>query len=338
MDTIGRLFRVRIYGESHGREVGVLLEGVPPGIPLGTKDFADDLERRRGGRTGTTARREPDIPRLRSGWYRGSTTGRPLLISFANRQAVSRDYREIRWIPRPGQADWVAHQKYHGYQDHRGGGGFSGRLTLGLVAAGVVAKKILGPVEFASRVAAVGGRTRTGEIQRVLKEAARKGNSLGGIVHCRINGVPAGLGEPFFDSVESLISHVLFAIPGVKGVEFGAGFQAAAMTGDEHNDGIENVEGKTLTNHAGGINGGITSGNELRVQVGFRPPASISRPQRSIHLKTGKKAQSRVRGRHDTCFVLRCPVIVESVVAMVLADFYLLRRSQLPEGLKSTGN
>lgn len=334
MNTTGRIFRVGIYGESHGEEVGVVIDGVPAGIPLGVSDFTVDLKRRKGGSRGTTRRREPDLPRIRSGIFRKHTTGRPLTISFLNRHQRSGDYTDNRKIPRPGHTDWVAARKYFGYHDYRGGGAFSGRLSLGLVAAGVVAKKILRGVSFDTRLAGAGGALGEEAIARAVVQAEGAGDSLGGVVGCRVTGVPAGLGEPFFDSVESLISHGLFSIPGVKGIEFGSGFGAAEMPGSIFNDALLTADGRTATNHAGGINGGITNGNDLTVQVAFRPAASISRRQRSVNLKTGRPAHLRISGRHDVCFALRCPVIVEAVVAMVLADLVLIRRSQNARNLR----
>ena len=247
MNTFGRVFRVSIFGESHGAEIGVTLDGVEPGIELGETDFAKDIDRRRSGAKGTTPRIEADEPHILSGVYEGCTTGAPLTIVFRNTNTRSDDYAKLRDIPRPGHADFTANVKYGGFQDPRGGGHFSGRLTLPIVAAGVVAKKILaetvseethGHVQFRceARLTEIGGITDPSKWDAALAQAQKEGDSLGGVVECIVDGIPAGLGEPFWDSVESALAHALFAIPGVRGVEFGDGFAAARMKGSEHND------------------------------------------------------------------------------------------------------
>lgn len=314
MNSFGNQFRIHIFGESHGPCVGVTLDGVWPGIALSAEDFAEDIARRAPGAPGTTARREKDVPEIVSGLYEGHTTGAPLTLLFRNEDTRSEDYAAFRDHPRPGHADFVADIKFDGCNDPRGGGHFSGRLTLPLVAAGVVARKMVaeavaadtdGEVEFGlhARLIEVGGAA---EWKEALAEAVRDGDSLGGIVECVAEGLPVGLGEPFWNSVESLVSHALFSIPGVRGVEFGDGFAAARMRGSEHNDPFAPDGSGPLTNHAGGVNGGLTNGNPLVVRVAFKPTSSIP--------KAG------IPGRHDACFALRCPVIVEAMVALVLAD------------------
>lgn len=327
MNSLGRYFRLSIWGESHGPAVGVVIDGCPPGIALKPADFSLDLDRRRSGAPGTTGRREPDRPVLKSGVRNGRATGTPLLIEFPNLDARPADYENTRDIPRPGHADWAASVKYGGFNDLSGGGHFSGRLTVGLVAAGVVAKKIIRPINVRSDIVEIGGRKN---FQRLVRLARENGDSLGGIVECRAENVPPGLGEPFFDSVESLLAHAVFSIPAVKGIEFGAGFQAARMEGSEFNDPIIDRSGRTGTNHAGGINGGITNGNTIVFRVAVRPTPSISLPQRTIDLAENRLVNLRLEGRHDACVALRVPVILEAVTAVVLADLVLLKKAGAP--------
>ncbi len=321
MNSFGRLLRVSILGESHGLGLGVLVDGCPAGLPLAPEDFEPDLARRRAGAKGTTPRREADVPQLRTGAHNGRTTGAPLLIWFDNGDVRSSAYDKLADTPRPGHADLTGRQKYGGFNDPRGGGHFSGRLTAALVAGGVVAKKLLTGIAVEARVTEVGGTT---EVERAVSEALAAKDSVGGIIECRARGVPAGLGEPFFDSAESLLAHALFSIPAVKGVEFGLGFAASARRGSQVNDEIVDAQGRTRTNHAGGINGGITNGNELALRVAFKPTPSISRTQRTVSLSTGEEVDLSIGGRHDACIALRAPVVVEAAVALVLADLMLL--------------
>ena len=350
MNTFGNKFRVSIFGESHGTCVGVTVDGVLPGLPLEESDFTEDLLRRRAGAPGTTTRREPDEPEIISGVFEGRTTGAPLTILFRNRDTRPEDYEAIRRHPRPGHADFPAGLKFGGYNDPRGGGHFSGRLTLGLVAAGVIAKKMLYFVQFKASIKEIGGVEDPTLWEGAIRAAQTEGDSLGGIVECVVDGLPIGLGEPFWDSVESCIAHAVFAIPGVRGVEFGDGFAAARMRGSEHIDLFpehhchheegadhqcchgEHEEGHhchhhdeeegghhccgrhkrpqpPVTNHAGGVNGGLTNGNPVVFRVAFKPTASI--------------AKAGVEGRHDACFALRTPVVVEAVAAIVLTDLAL---------------
>lgn len=325
MNTIGTLFRVSMFGESHGPAIGVLLDGVPAGMPLGEADFSADLDRRRPGARGTTPRKEADAPQLMSGVFQGKTTGAPLLIMFHNGNVDSSVYEKMKNTPRPGHADFSAQAKFGGFADYRGGGHFSGRLTAGLVAAGVVAKKMMenatgaakGGVRIQAKLLSAGG---SAGIEKAVDSALKAGDSVGGLIECRVLGLPAGLGEPFFDSAESVISHALFSVPALKGVEFGAGFEAARMRGSEMNDELEDARGRTKTNHAGGINGGITNGNELVLRVAIKPTSSISREQALLDVKTGEKKRMGIVGRHDACIALRAPVVVEAAVAIALAD------------------
>ena len=323
MNTFGRLFKISIFGESHGTCVGVLIDGCPAGLELSTEDFAADLERRKSGRPGTTARREEDIPSIMTGLLNSRTTGAPILILLENKDTDSEPYEKIRMTPRPGHADFVAFRKFGGLNDYRGGGAFSGRLTAALVAAGVVAKKLLQPVRIEAQLLEAGGST---EIESAIEKAIRMRDSIGGIVECKVQGLPVGLGEPFFDSVESLLSHLIFSIPGIKGMEFGAGFACSRMSGSEYNDEIISMAGETRTNNAGGINGGITSGNEILFRVAVKPTSSISKAQQTIDLETGLQRELIVGGRHDTCIALRVPVIVEAAAAVVMADLMLVEQ------------
>ena len=326
MNSFGRIFRVTIFGESHGESVGINIDGCPAGLPLKVEDFLEDIERRKGGtQKGTTPRKEDDLPFFKSGIFNDLTTGAPITILFENNNTRSTDYAKQRAVPRPGHADLVARQKFGGFEDYRGGGHFSGRLTVALVAAGVIAKKLLKAVDEKIVVKAdikeIGGEA---DPEKGLQKAIEAKDSIGGIVECRVSGLPAGLGEPFFDSAESVISHAVFAIPAVRGVEFGTGFAAAKMFGADHNDAIENETGRTRTNHAGGIVGGISNGNELVFRIAIKPTSSTPKEQQTLNLESGNIEAFSVKGRHDLCIALRVPVVLEAVTAFVLADLMML--------------
>ncbi len=324
MNSWGEIFRVTLWGESHGQQVGVSIDGVPAGIALSEADFMQDLERRKAGAAGTTPRKESDMPHIVSGLYNGHTTGSPLTIEFQNENTRSADYSALVEHPRPSHADLVARQKWQGYNDPRGGGHFSGRITLGIVAAGVVAKRILGEkVEFSTDIIEIGGCRDKSRFNDIIEENRLAQDSIGGIVECRVKGLSAGLGEPFFDSAESEIAHLLFSVPAVKGVEFGAGFEAARMRGSEHNDMICDQEGHTTTNNAGGIVGGITNGNEIIVRAAIKPTASIAKEQATYNFASGKAEPLTIKGRHDVCIALRAAVVAEAAIAIALADLKL---------------
>jgi chorismate synthase len=324
LNAFGRIFRISIFGESHGECVGITIDGCPAGLLLAAEDLLPDLERRKGGtQKGTTPRQEADYPIFKSGVFNGKTTGFPITILFENKNIRSEDYQKQRSIPRPGHADWVAHQKFGGNEDFRGGGHFSARLTAGIVAAGAIAKKLMSGISIQAAVTEIGGEK---DLEKGIQKAIDAKDSVGGIVECRVTGLPAGLGEPYFDSAESVLSHILFAIPAVRGVEFGTGFAAAKMLGSEHNDAIENMEGKTRTNHAGGVVGGISNGNELVFRLAVKPTSSTPKEQSSLNWDTGKTEVFSIKGRHDLCVALRAPVIVEAVTALVLADFMLMEQ------------
>lgn len=326
MNSFGTLFRVTLWGESHGAQVGVTIDGVTTGLPLAVEDFEADLARRRSGARGTTPRVERDLPQIVAGLYRGHTTGAPLTLVFENGNTRSGDYDNLRTQPRPSHADRTGAVKFDGWNDPRGGGHFSGRLTLALVAAGVVAKKMLPDVAFTTRIAALGGQTDPATFDAAIDDAIRNEDSIGGVIECRATGITAGWGEPFFDSVESTIAHLLFSVPAVKGVEFGDGFAAAALRGSQHNDPIIDAEGHTATNHAGGVDGGIANGNELIVRAAVKPTASIAREQQTFDFAAGKIAPLRIRGRHDACIALRAAVVIEAAVAIALNDLQLRDR------------
>lgn len=322
MNKFGKIFCVSLFGESHGPCVGVTIDGCSAGLPLSEADLMPDLERRRGGiQKGTTPRQEADTPLFQSGVFNHHTTGFPITILFENNNVRSQDYEQQRAIPRPGHADFVAHEKFGGFEDYRGGGHFSARLTTGLVAAGAIAKKLMPTVSIHAAVIEIAGEKDT---EKGLQKAIDAKDSVGGIVECRVKGLPIGLGEPYFDSIESVLSHILFAIPAVRGVEFGTGFAAASMYGSQHNDAIEDASGKTSTNHAGGVVGGITNGNELVFRIAIKPTSSTPQTQQSFNRSTGELEEFSVKGRHDLCVALRAPVIVEAATAIVLADFFLL--------------
>jgi chorismate synthase len=320
MNSFGNSFRVSIFGESHGPMIGVVMDGVPFGLSLTPEDFKNDIDRRRPTGEAGTKRKESDEPRIVTGVLDGVTTGAPLTILFENENTRSSDYSQFRDIPRPGHADFAAAIKYSGYNDLRGGGHFSGRLTLCLVAAGVVAKKILkeNGIKIKAKVLSIGGK-RYDPNQPI--QFPSNGDSLGGVVECRCYDVPAGAGEPFFDSIESVIAHLAFSIPGVRGIEFGDGFKAANMTGSQHNDCFVNAEGETSTNSSGGINGGLANGNPIVFRVAIKPTSSITTPQKTFNFETNQMDTLVIKGRHDKCIALRCPVIVESIAALALLQF-----------------
>lgn len=351
MNTFGRKFRVTVFGESHGEAVGVVLDGVPAGLELCEADFEKDILRRKSGAKGTTPRLESDQPQILSGVFEGHTTGAPLAIIFRNENVKSQDYAQFAAMPRPGHADLTAALRWDDCNDPRGGGHFSGRMTLPVVAAGVVAKKILADAtildetpcsEINAQLVELGGiplplldaqllqdgsdavADMPDEWKEELERAAAEGDSLGAVVECTVPAIDPGYGEPFWDSVESQIAHAVFAIPGVRGVEFGDGFEAAAMMGSQHNDPI-GPDARPVKNGAGGVNGGLTNGAPIVFRVAFKPTSSISRAQRTFNFETGETDTLEIKGRHDVCYALRCPVVVEAMTAIALADFALLR-------------
>lgn len=322
-NSFGQRFKIEIWGASHAPEIGVRIDGVPQGIALSEEDFETDLSRRRASAKGTTARHEKDIPIIKTGLSGGVTTGDTLEIVFVNGDTRSSDYSQFEQHPRPSHIDFVARAKYGNEVDLRGSGQFSGRMTALLVAAGVVAKKIVGGVEYSTSIVEIGGSRNPEEFQQVIENAMHDCDSVGGVIECCAKGVRVGLGEPFFDSAESIIAHLLFSVPAVKGVEFGSGFEGVRLRGSERNDRFVDGEGHTATNNEGGINGGITNGNDLVVRVAIKPTPSIAHEQMTYNKALGEVTPLVIKGRHDACIALRAAVVVESVVAIALAELAL---------------
>lgn len=322
-NSFGDSFKIEIYGGSHTESLGVIISGVPQGLPLTEADFTADIDRRRAGAKGTTPRREGDVPHIVSGVENGVTTGDKLEIVFHNENTRSGDYDRLRVHPRPSHADLTARHKYGETFDLRGGGIFSGRMTLLLVAAGVVAKKITAQAQYTSRIVEIGGCREPEHFESVVAAAQREGDSVGGVVECTVTGAGRDLGEPFFDSVESVAAHLLFSVPAVKGVEFGSGFEGVRLRGSERNDLIIDSLGTTATNHEGGINGGIANGNPIVVRVAIKPTPSIGRGQQTYNFESQRVEELNIGGRHDACIVLRAAVVVEAVMAIALAELKL---------------
>ena len=353
-NSFGTSLSVTLFGESHGERIGCVLDGLGPGLPVNRDRIEGLLEKRRPYGAISTGRQEPDRFEIVSGVLEGRTTGTPICILIPNTRANSGDYDEIRTFPRPGHADYAAEQKYHGFQDRRGGGHFSGRLTAPLVAAGALVLEGLqrrglqigthisrlagipdrGFADFASDFAVLEGRRfpvldeAAGErMQEAILSAKEAGESVGGVLETAVTGLPAGLGEPWFDGVESLLSHMLFAIPAVKGVEFGDGFALAKLRGSQANDPFTVRDGRivTETNHNGGLNGGLTNGMPLLFRTAVKPTPSIALPQRTVDLETGTETTLALRGRHDPAIVHRAAVVQTAVTALVLADLLIGR-------------
>lgn len=353
-NTFGKSISVTIFGESHGSEIGVVLDGFAPGIPVTEEMIADKLSLRRPSGPASTKRVEPDHFRIVSGVFNGYTTGTPICILIPNENTRSLDYNATRQLARPGHADYTAYCKYHGFEDYRGGGHFSGRLTAALVAAGAIAlsalsgKKILVGTHI-SRCAGIPDRgfadlgkdlkTLSGSRFAVLDEeaavlmraamerAAEEGDSVGGVLETAVTGLPAGIGEPWFDSLESVLAHALFSIPAVKGVEFGDGFALADLRGSQANDGFALQDGKviTKTNHNGGINGGISNGMPILFRCAVKPTPSIYKEQDTVDFIEGREMKIAITGRHDPAIVHRAGVVVDCVTALVLCDLIAQR-------------
>jgi chorismate synthase len=351
--TFGEFLTVATFGESHGAAVGVVVDGVPPGLALSVDDVQRELDRRRPGQSAvTSARRESDRAELLSGVFEGKTTGTPVALVIRNEEQRSSDYERFRGAFRPGHADWTYHAKY-GIRDWRGGGRSSGRETAARVAAGAVARKIL-----AARGIAVAGyaleiagvrvqRVDLAEaernpvrspdpdaaplMERAIEEAKEAGDSVGGVVEVVADGVPAGLGDPVFDKLEALLAHALMSVGAVRGFEIGAGFAASRMRGSAFNDELAAEGGRvrSRTNHAGGVLGGISTGERLVVRCAIRPPASIARPQRTVN-ERGDPVEIAIGGRHDPCIVPRAVPVLEAMVALVLADRLLAQQALAP--------
>ena len=363
-NSIGKALVLTCFGESHGVCIGAVIDGCPAGLPLTEAEIQAEMDKRRPGFSGvSTARREEDRVEVLSGVYRDHTTGAPICMIIRNHDIVSEPYEQLRNKPRPGHADYVAHVKYGGYNDPRGGGRFSGRVTAAYVMAGAVAKRLLGTIGVEVLVATVqigqvkvAGEVSVDEIRRnvyqnpvrcavpetaglmekeILK-AAEDGDSVGGIVEGIALNVPVGIGEPIFDSLDAEIAKMLFNVPAVKGVEFGAGFKAASMKGSKNNDQYTIGGGSiaTSTNNAGGISGGISNGMPIVVRVAFKPTSSIRKRQKTVDLSQMEESPIEVPGRHDPCIVPRAVPVVESCLAFVLAD-HAIRAEKVPKVIKT---
>ena len=362
MNSFGRLFRISIFGESHGEAVGVTLDGVPAGLELDETSFEKDLGRRKSGKRGTTPRKESDTPHLLTGVFNGRTTGAPLTILFHNENTLSGDYKNLITHPRPSHSDWVAIQKFRGFADYRGGGHFSGRVTAALVAGGAIVLDALSragidisthiarcagisdtpfalddPAALAAQAEALVGKPEgfallDTTVEEPMKAAIRAdgadGDSVGGILETAILGLPAGLGEPYFDSVESLLAHAAFSIPAVKGIEFGTGFGFADLRGSAANDAFRMDEvGRvvTRTNHNAGLNGGISNGMPVVFRTVVKPTPSIYKRQDTVDYVARKNATLSIQGRHDPCIVPRAAIVQTCTAALVVGDLMTTR-------------
>lgn len=350
-NTIGTLFRVTTWGESHGPALGAVIDGCPPGIPLSVEDIQKEMDRRRPGQHKVgTARKEEDRIKILSGVFKGKTLGTPIALIIENKDQQSKDYSKIKNLYRPGHADFSWDLKY-GIRDYRGGGRSSGRETASRVMAGAIAKKFL---KLRQKTKIIGHTVEVGPIiaqkfqeslieknslrcadpiqakkmEEYVLEAKKEGDSVGGIVEFRVKNVPAALGEPVFDKLQADLAKALFSIATVKGVEFGSGFQAAKKNGSENNDEFETKDGKitTKTNNAGGIFGGISIGTDLLIRVACKPASSILKKQKTV-TRSGKKSDIKVDGRHDACILPRFIPVGESMIALTLMDHYLRQQS-----------
>ena len=348
-NTIGNNVSVTLFGESHGSSIGVVIDGLAPGMPVDEAFIEKMLSRRRPAGAISTARQEPDPFIIESGVFEGHTTGTPVCIHIPNSDTHSKDYSNTRWLARPSHADYTANQKYHGYEDYRGGGHFSGRITAALVAAGVLVMPALETKGIRigthiCRCAGIADRTfadlqqdidtlsrldfgvlddtAAERMQEAILAAKASGDSVGGVLETAVTGLEAGLGEPWFDTVESMLSHMLFAIPAVKGVEFGAGFSLADMTGSQANDPFYALNGQvyTKTNNSGGINGGITNGMPLLFRCAVRPTPTLAKEQQTVDMQTLENTTLLSKGRHDPCIVHRARVVVDCVTALTICD------------------
>ncbi len=362
-NSIGKEFTVTTFGESHGKVVGVVIDGCPAGLPLSEADFQEELDRRIPAEPKiVSARVEKDKATILSGVFNGFTTGAPIALTVENKETKSSDYDAIKDLPRPAHSDYPARIRYGGFNDYRGGGRFSGRVTVALIMAGTVAKKLLGRynIDVLAYTVAIGQvksdkKFSTTEIRKNRYQAAtrcpdlacaekmeeaiiaskKEGDSLGGIVECIALNMPAGVGEPLFDALDADLAKTLFTVPAVKGVEFGAGFKAAGLMGSENNDAFLMKGGKvvTATENAGGILGGLSSGMPIVARVAIKPTPSISKEQQTVNLSSMENAALTVGGRHDPCVVPKAVPAIEAAMAITLTD-HLLRAGVIPKMLK----
>ena len=361
-NSLGKLFTITSFGESHGRCVGIIVDGCPAGLPVTVEDIQREVDRRKpAASVATTARMEEDKVEILSGIFNGKATGAPICLLIWNKDVDSSAYEEMRFLPRPGHADYTAFVKYGGFNDFRGGGRFSGRITATFVMAGAIAKKVLGllSIEVLAHTVEIGGiKAKPKEFDEIKQnvdqnplrcadlEAAKamsdviekvkaEGDSVGGIIEGIALNVPVGLGEPVFETLDGDLAKALFAIPAVKGVEFGSGFYAAGRRGAENNDPFVFRDGKiiTVTNNAGGILGGISNGMPIVVRVAVKPTSSIAKSQETVDFKTMENTTLSVKGRHDICIVPRAVIVVESMMAVTICDF-AIRAGLIPRVLK----
>jgi chorismate synthase len=351
-NSFGEHFRITSFGESHGQCVGIIIDGCPSGLALEVEDIQIEVNKRRpAAEAGQTARAEEDKVEILSGVFQGYTTGAPIGFLIRNKDIKSAEYEKLRFLPRPGHADYTASSKYGGFNDYRGGGRFSGRTTVGLVMAGAVAKKLLklAGIEVLAHTVQIGGikasvsnpdeirrrvyssplrcadEAAATEMSQLIEQVGKEGDSVGGVIEGLAMNMPVGLGDPYFDSLESHLAKALFAIPAVKGVEFGAGFSVAEKRGSVNNDpfALKDEKVVTVTNNAGGSLGGITTGMPVVVKVAVKPTPSISRKQLTVDMKKMENAEISINGRHDVCIVPRAVIVVEAMMAVALCDFAL---------------
>ncbi len=363
-NSIGKEFVVTTFGESHGKVVGVVVDGCPAGLPLSEADFQEELDRRIPAEPKiVSARIEKDIVKILSGFFNGFTTGAPIALTVENKETNSSDYEDIKDLPRPGHSDYPARIRYGGFNDYRGGGRFSGRVTVGLIMAGAIAKKLLGryDIDVLAYTQSI-GKIRTDKefsaaeirknknaaatrcpdlacaekMEEAIVNARKEGESLGGVIECIALNMPAGIGEPLFDALDADLAKALFGVPAVKGVEFGAGFRAAELTGSQNNDAFLLKNGKiiTSTENAGGILGGLSSGMPIMIRVAIKPTPSIAKEQKTVNLSSMEEAPISVKGRHDPCVVPKAVPAIEASVAITLAD-HLIRSGYIPQVLKA---
>ena len=362
-NSIGKEFAVTSFGESHGKYVGVVVDGCPAGLALSEDDFQAELDRRIPAQPKIVSGRiEKDVARILSGVFNGFTTGAPIALMVENKEIDSNDYEAIKDLPRPGHSDYPARVKYGGFNDYRGGGRFSGRVTVALIMAGAVAKKLLSrfDVDVLAYTLAIGqvktdkkfsaeeirknryaAATRCPDLacaekmEEAIVNARKVGDSLGGVVECIALNMPVGVGEPLFDSLDADLAKALFAVPAVKGVEFGVGFRAAELRGSENNDAFLMINGKvaTSTNNAGGILGGLSNGMPIIVRVAIKPTPSIAKEQKTVNLSKMENATLSIKGRHDPCVVPKAVPAIEAAVAITLAD-HMIRSGFIPKVLK----
>jgi chorismate synthase len=323
MNIFGTILKLSIYGESHQKEIGFVLDGLPAGLKLDLEQIRHDLNLRRPTAVGTTTRKEADEFEISSGYFNDFTTGAPLHLSIANLDIKSKDYDSLVNHPRPGHADLTAKTRYQSFNDHRGGGHFSGRLTTVIVAAGAIAKQLT-PFKYEYQITNLGGLKDLTQIDQYLTQIKADKDSVGGIIQVRIKDVPIGLGNPFFGKVDALLGQVLFAIPAVKGIWFGT--SDFSKKGSQYNDLIIDQTGKSLTNHQGGITGGITNGNDIIINVYVKPTSSIGMSQETYHLGTKKVESLTITGRHDSAIIQRIGVVLTNACALVMSDLFMINK------------